>query len=124
VPWWDPDAHAIARQLSAIWRKGDTRNRGYPAILPKRREEFFRLVLDGEDALYVFPVYPLLPTEELQRLHVLRSAPWLAERGGAIPLLETRGHLVTREGLVGFSCGWDGIPQLYEAGWSVGSTVP
>lgn len=116
VPWWDRDARAIASELSRIWQ--DRSKRGYPAILPKRRGEFSRQVLEGKDALYVLPVYPVLATEELQRLHLLRSAPWLAERGGSIPLFETRGHLVTKNGLTGFTSGYDGFPGLEDAGWA------
>jgi hypothetical protein len=122
VPWWDRDAQAIAKELSAIWR--DVSDRGYPAILPKKRDEFFGQVLAGEDALYIFPVDPPLRSEDLQRLHLLRSAPWLAERGGSVPLIETRGHLVTREGLTGFGSGYEGIPRLDGAGWSRGPAVP
>jgi len=122
VPWWDRDAHAIAKQLSAIWR--DVSDRGYPAILPKKRDEFFRHVLAGEDALYIFPVDPVLQSEALQHLHLLRSAPWLAERGGSVPLFETRGHLVTREGLTGFDSGYEGIPRLEGAGWNRGPAIP
>lgn len=119
VPWWDPDARAIASELSRIWR--DRSKRGYPAILPKRRGEFHRHVLEGKDALYVFPVWPVLASETLQRLHLMRSAPWLAERGGSIGLFETRGHLVAREDLGGFDSAYDGIPRLTNAGWSAES---
>jgi hypothetical protein len=122
VPWWDPDAHAIAKRLSEIWR--DVSDRGYPAILPKKRDEFFRHVLAGEDALYIFPVYPVLASENLQRLHLLRSAPWLAERGGSVPLFETRGHLVVRDGLTGFASGYEGLPRLGDAGWTRGTSAP
>jgi hypothetical protein len=115
VPWWDRDARAIASQLSAIWREKS--RKGYPVTLPKKQDEFYRHVLEGKDALYVFPVYPALPSAELQRLLLMRSAPWLAERGGSIALFETRGHLVTRKGLAGFSSGHDGFPRLANAGW-------
>ena len=57
-------------------------------------------------------------------MHILRSAPWLAERGGAFPLFETRGHLVTREGLTGFGSAYDGFPRLENAGWSRPTPVP
>jgi hypothetical protein len=115
VPWWDPDARAVASQLSRIWR--ERAKRGYPAILPKRHGEFQRHVLEGKDALYVFPVDPGLASEALQKLYLLRSAPWLAERGGSIALFETRGHLVAKEGLTGFESGFDGFPRLEHAGW-------
>jgi hypothetical protein len=117
VPWWDPDARAVASALSKIWR--DRSKRGYPAILPKRHGEFQRHVLEGKDALYVFPVDPGIASEALQKLHLLRSAPWLAERGGSIALFETRGHLVAKEGLTGFASGFDGFPRLEHAGWGV-----
>jgi hypothetical protein len=116
VPWWDPDAQAVASALSKIWRERS--KRGYPAILKKRHGEFQRHVLEGKDALYVFPVDPGLASETLQKLHLLRSAPWLAERGGSIALFETRGHLVAKEGLTGFASGFDGFPHLERAGWS------
>jgi hypothetical protein len=116
VPWWDPDARAVASELSKIWRERS--KRGYPAILLKRHGEFQRHVLEGKDALYVFPVDPGLASESLQKLHLLRSAPWLAERGGSIALFETRGHLVAKEGLTGFVSGFDGFPRLEHAGWA------
>jgi hypothetical protein len=118
VPWWDRDARAIASELSKIWRERS--KRGYPAILPKRRGEFYRHVLEGKDALYVFPVYPILASEGLQKLHLLRSAPWLEERGGSVALFETRGHLVTKKELTGFDSGYDGFPRLESAGWTSG----
>jgi hypothetical protein len=121
-PRGDRDARAIAERFSFLW----TRGRGTsPAIAPKKPSDFWRELRDGGDRVYVLPVFPRLPgSEQLRRSELLRAAPWLREHGGAVPLIETRGHLVTREGLTGFEAGYDGMPRLDRAGWRMPGAVP
>jgi len=61
-----------------------------------------------------------LPARSFREARLLGAAPWLAQGGWAIPLVEVRPALVTRAGLAGIRAGHDGTPRLDRAGWERG----
>jgi hypothetical protein len=122
-PLGDPDARALAARIASLAARGEGGSTAL-AVELAWPSEFLEALAQGEDAAYVLPVFPRLPSEHLLRLQLFRSAPWLEEHGDAVALIETRGHLVTRNRLSGIYSGFDGIPRLDQAGWDRGGAWP
>lgn len=64
--------------------------------------------------LLALPRRPLAPC--LFRHDLTRRAPWLADGGRLVPLVETRPLLVLGRDVAGLRLDWDGIPRLDRAG--------
>jgi hypothetical protein len=121
-PDGDADARALAARIASLATRGGTAapvaaGLAWPG-------EFLSAVTGGAETAYVLPVFPRLPGEGMLRTELLRCAPWLERGGEAIALVETRGHLVSREGLCGIYAGFDGLPRLDRAGWDRGRILP
>jgi hypothetical protein len=119
-PEEDDDARAIAERIAFLWA-GETG--GLLRVVGASRERFAAELWIGLDTAYVVPV-ERLPGEDLKRQHLLGSAPWIEDTGAALPLVETRGALVTRAGLAGVYADYDGVPRLDRAGWTARRNDP
>lgn len=130
-PETDATAEDVATRLAALSGRSDppspdgvlasalTAARG-PAgrlraagLSPARFEDVLR---EGGAAAYVvaLPRRTLAPCRDRARLRA--RVPWLDGTGrGILPLVDTRPHLVLRDGVAGVRLDWDGTPRLENA---------
>ncbi len=103
-----PEGDVVARELAAGGSGLRTEGLGPPA--------FERSLRRGSAAAYLLalPRRPLAPC--LLRREVQRRAPWLADGGRLVPLVETRPSLVLARDVAGLRLDWDGTPRLERAG--------
>jgi hypothetical protein len=143
-PQADRDARDLAARIAFLLAA--TGSGPAPAIEGLPRNEFREALARGDGDGIILPVARRFATDCLQAHELLIAVPWLLDReaanaggpaeraavvldepvraGRITPLVATRAHLVTRAGLGGVRFGYDGVPRLGRAGWSVEGSLP